>query len=148
MQEIDVNVRERVLKPISEVFEAIVDPAHMSRYFISGASGPLEAGRTVIWEFADVGAEVPVSVVEVVPDRTIVLEGGSPKTRTTIRLAPEDFAATLVTITESPFSMDEGGVKRALGQTAGWTHFLCSLKAYVQYGVNVRAGLKERVAAV
>jgi uncharacterized protein YndB with AHSA1/START domain len=146
--EIDVNVRERVLKPVSEVFEAIVDPARMSRYFISGASGPLESGKTVIWEFADVGARVPVDVIEVEDCARIVFEGGSPRTRTTIRLTAESPDVTLVAINESRFPMDEPGVQRALGQTAGWTHFLCSLKAYVQYGINVRAGLKERVASV
>ena len=56
--EVDVNVRDRILKPVNEVFAAFVDPAKMSQYFISGASGPMEAGTKVEWEFADVGAKV------------------------------------------------------------------------------------------
>lgn len=35
--EVDVNVRDRILKPVNEVFAAFVDPAKMSQYFISGA---------------------------------------------------------------------------------------------------------------
>lgn len=35
--EIDVNVRERILKPVPEVFQAVVDPVKMSNYFISSA---------------------------------------------------------------------------------------------------------------
>lgn len=111
--DIEVNVRERVLKPARDVFTAIVDPAHMSRYFISGASGPLTAGSTVVWEFADVGAKVPVDVVEMEDDRKVVIEGGSPRTRTTIDLSAEA-DATVVTIREREFPMDEEGVKRAM----------------------------------
>ncbi|MFZ1049983.1 MAG: hypothetical protein WBP65_23665 [Candidatus Sulfotelmatobacter sp.] len=48
----EVNVRERILKPVNEVFDAVVDPKKMSNYFISGASGPIKVGR-VEWEFGD-----------------------------------------------------------------------------------------------
>jgi hypothetical protein len=44
--------------------------------------------------------------------------------------------------------MDEDGVKRAMGQTAGWTYFLACLKAYVQHGINLRLGLNKRLTDV
>jgi uncharacterized protein YndB with AHSA1/START domain len=69
----DVNVRERILKPVNEVFDAVVDPKKMSNYFISGASGPIKVGR-VEWEFGDVSAKVPIDVLEVHDNREIVLE--------------------------------------------------------------------------
>ena len=34
----------------------------------------------------------------------------------------------------------DDGVARALEQTAGWTDFLCSLKAHVLHGINLREG--------
>jgi hypothetical protein len=37
----------------------------------------------------------------------------------------------------------DDGVARALEQTAGWTDFLCSLKAHVLHGINLR---ESRVA--
>jgi len=67
----DVNVRERILKPVNEVFEAVVDTKKMSNYFISGASGPIKVGR-VQWEFGDVGAKVSIDVLEVENNRKIV----------------------------------------------------------------------------
>jgi hypothetical protein len=27
-----------------------------------------------------------------------------------------------------------------MGQVEGWTHFLCCLKAYLEYGINLRTG--------
>ncbi len=48
----DVNVRERILKPVNEVFNAVVDPYKMSNYFISG--GPSSEGcHSVSADFAD-----------------------------------------------------------------------------------------------
>ena len=54
----------------------------------------------------------------------------------------------MVTITESPFPLNEEGVKRALGQNAAWTYTLCGLKAYAQFGVNLRTGLNKRLTEV
>ena len=35
----------QILKPIAEVFEAIVEPNHMTQYFISESNGRLESGK-------------------------------------------------------------------------------------------------------
>ncbi|MGH7151532.1 MAG: SRPBCC domain-containing protein [Planctomycetota bacterium] len=143
----EANVEDRVLGPAHEVFDAIVDPARMSRYFITGASGPMKAGTTVQWEFADVGAKVAVDVLEVEEGRRVVYESTAtgPRTRVTMTLKPVDTGATDVAIHEAGWPMDREGVKRALGQTAGWTYFLCCPKAYVQHGINLRLGLARRL---
>ena len=119
--EVDVNVRDRILKPVNEVFAAFVDPEKMSQYFISGASGPMKAGTKVEWEFADVGAKVLIDVLEVEENRRIVYEGASCGTRSriTIQLRADDPNTTVVTINEAKFPMDHEGVKRAMGQIAG-----------------------------
>jgi uncharacterized protein YndB with AHSA1/START domain len=145
----DVNVRERILKPVNEVFDAVVDPHKMCNYFISRASGPIKVGA-VEWEFGDVGAKVLSDVLEVEENRKIVLESSAlgPRIRTTIEFAPDGPGATVVTVTESPFPLTAEGVKRALGQNAGWTYTLCGLKAYVQFGINLRTGLNKRLTDV
>jgi hypothetical protein len=45
-----------------------------------------------------------------------------------------------VRIIEEGWPLDHDGVARALGQTAGWTDFICCMKADLQYGINLRAG--------
>ena len=145
----DVNVRERILKPVNEVFDAVVDPHKMSNYFISRASGPIQVGK-VEWEFGDVAVKVSIDVLEVEDNRKIVLESSAlgPRIRTTIEFAPDGPDATVVTITESTFPLTEEGVKLALGQNAGWTYTLCGLKAYVQFGINLRTGLNKRLTDI
>ncbi len=148
--EVEVNVRDRILKPVNEVFAALVDPAKMSHYFISSASGPMKAGTTVEWEFADVGAKVPVDVLEVEENCKIAFEWAAccARSRVTIQLTADDPNTTVVTINEAKFPMDDEGVKRAMGQTAGWTYTLCCLKAYLQHGINLRLGLNKRLTDV
>lgn len=147
---IDVNVRERILRPVSEVYDAFADPKKMANYFISGSSGPLESGKSVVWEFSDVGAKVRIDVVTVEKDRMIIYESDALGThiRTTVKFDPDGPEATVVTITDSSFEMTEDGIKRALGQNAGWTYTLCGLKAYVQFGINLRDGLDRRITDV
>ena len=48
------KVSGRIARPVDEVFEAVVDPDQLSRYFTTGgAKGRLEPGATVTWDFAD-----------------------------------------------------------------------------------------------
>jgi hypothetical protein len=48
--------------------------------------------------------------------------------------------STSVTITEESFPFDQAGVAKALQQTQGWTDFICSMKAYLYCGINLRNG--------
>jgi uncharacterized protein YndB with AHSA1/START domain len=139
---IKAHVKDRVLKPPAEVFSAIVDSDRLVNFFPSSASGPLRAGETVTWNFADVGGKISVSVKEIRQDRHIAFEwsaSGQPA-RVDIDLQPYDGNSTLVTIIESDWPMDQQGVERALRQTQGWTDFLCCMKAYLQFGVHLREG--------
>lgn len=143
--EVEVNVEDRVLKPVSEVFAAIVDPARMSGYFISRASGPMEPGATIEWNFDDVGAKLSIDVKEIDKNRRIVFNwtASGVRTRVTMRLEPRRSNSTFIAINEAGWPMDADGVKRALGQTAGWTDFLCCLKAFLQHGINLRIGRRK-----
>jgi uncharacterized protein YndB with AHSA1/START domain len=139
---IEVNVRDRVLRPVPEVFKAIVDPAVMSRYFLTTGSGPMKAGATVEWEFTDVGRNLSVDVKEIEQERRIVFEwtASGVRARVTILLERADANTTRISINEAGWPMDHEGVQRALGQTQGWTDFACCMKAYLQHGINLRLG--------
>jgi uncharacterized protein YndB with AHSA1/START domain len=141
--------RESCDTPVAVVFDAVVDSEKMSNYFISGASGPMAVGP-VTWEFGDLGAKVRIDVLEVNKDEKIVWEStalGKP-TRSMIQFAADGEEATIVTITEGSYAFTRAGVKLALGQNAGWTYTLCALKAYVQFGINLRTGLNKRLTDV
>jgi uncharacterized protein YndB with AHSA1/START domain len=46
-QSLEIKTAIQILKPVSEVFEAIVDPIMMSNYFISKSSGRYVRQRVV-----------------------------------------------------------------------------------------------------
>lgn len=139
---VEGNVEDRVLKPVSDVFAAIVDPTNMSRYFISRGSGPMRAGTTVEWEFVDVDRTLAVDVKEIADNRKIVFDwiASGVNARVTIRLEARGDDATLVAIDETGWPVNDEGVRRALGQTSGWIDFLCCLKASLQHDINLRLG--------
>jgi uncharacterized protein YndB with AHSA1/START domain len=55
-------------------------------------------------------------------------------------LVPRDSNSTVVTITEKGRNNDEAGIKWLKGNTEGWANFLACLKAYLEYGINLRKG--------
>lgn len=148
--DVQVSVKDRVLRPVSEVFETIVDPKKLSGYFVSDASGRIEEGRSLTWHFADFGMRIPVTVKKVIENRLISFEWSASGVmgQVTFELEEINPTTTSVKITEDGWPMDKQGVARALGQTQGWTDFLCSLKAFLYAGVRLREGRTKDIRQV
>jgi uncharacterized protein YndB with AHSA1/START domain len=146
-------------RPVHEVFEAVADPKQLSSYFTTGgASGRLEQGKTVTWDFHDFPGAFPVEVDEVVPDEKIVLrweaaEGEqvsddgeiqiSPagyQTTVTFTFKPTDDNRTIVEVEERGWRETEGGLQASYGNCMGWSQMLAALKAWVEHGINLREG--------
>jgi uncharacterized protein YndB with AHSA1/START domain len=141
-EDVTVKVCLRVKKPVPEVFTAVVQPELMSQYFISEGSAPLVAGTTVTWTFADFNAVKEVKVLEMVENERIVLlwNAAGVDNRVELHFSVPVEGVTLIKIRESCLPLDAAAVQRVRGQTYGWTHFLFTLKAFVELGVNLRVG--------
>jgi len=57
-----------------------------------------------------------------------------------ITLTIKENNSTLVSVTEKSRNNDEAGIKWLKGNTEGWANFLTCLKAYLEYGINLRKG--------
>jgi uncharacterized protein YndB with AHSA1/START domain len=164
--ELKFRVGARIARPVEEVFEAVADPARLSRYFTTGgAEGRLETGAVVTWDFHDFPGAFPVYVVEVERNRRIVLQwdaddgasqvgeqegaagadppAGSVPYRTTVTLTFEPLVdgRTLVTISEEGWRPTPAGLRASYGNCGGWMQMLCAMKAYLEYGINLREGM-------
>jgi len=139
---LEIKTAIQILKPVNEVFEAIVDPTKMSNYFISKSTGRMEEGRQLKWQFPEFEMEFPIRVGKIEKDKYISfywdLDGI--ELLVEITLTSIDNTATLVTITEKSRKNDEAGIKWLKGNTEGWANFLACLKAYLEYGINLRKG--------
>lgn len=151
------KVSARIARPVDEVFEAVADSDKLSRYFTTGgATGRLETGATVTWDFHDFPGAFPVEVVEVVPNERVVLRWeaneGPPKddeatgaagymTTVTMTFSPIEDGRTLVEIAEEGWRGTPGGLKASYGNCMGWSQMLCALKVWIEHGINLREGM-------
>ncbi|HLP73335.1 MAG TPA: SRPBCC family protein [Bacteroidales bacterium] len=139
---LEIKTQLQVQKPAVEVFEAIADPSKMSNYFISWSSGRMEEGKTVKWRFPEFDFEFPVRVSRIEKGRYISFYWDSDGIELMVEMILEakTDGSTVVTITEKSRKDDEAGLKWLQGNTAGWANFLACLKAWMEYGINLRKG--------
>lgn len=132
-----------IQKPANEVFEAIIDPQKMSNYFILNGSGRMEEGKTLTWRFAEIPKEFLVRIGKVEKDKYLSFHWEGMENHDTlveIRLGAKEENSTFVTITESKANNDEKGIRWLKSNTEGWANFLACLKAWLEYGINLRKG--------
>jgi uncharacterized protein YndB with AHSA1/START domain len=136
-----------VNRPRSDVFEAVAEPAQLSRYFTTGgADGRLATGATVRWDFHDFPGAFPVFVTEVIDDEKIVFEWKANEPDTDYRvevtfrfteIAPD---RTKVEVEERGWHDTAAATKASYGNCMGWSQMLAALKAWAEYGINLREG--------
>lgn len=140
MEKLTAKASIQIQKPIHEVFEAIVDPNKMSHYFIKGSTGRLETGKTIDWTFPEFAESFPVTGKTIEADSYISFDwsGGTAGQLVEIHLSTYGDSATVVKITEHEMNNDKDGILIMMRQTEGWANFLACLKAYLEYGINLR----------
>ena len=139
---LEIKAALQIAKPVNEVFEAIVDPGKMKNYFISTSTGRMEVGSKLTWRFPEFDMDVPVRVAKIEKDKYISYywDGDGVELLVEMTLTPRAGNATLVNVTEKSMNNDEAGIKWLKGNTEGWANFLACLKAYMEYGINLRKG--------
>jgi uncharacterized protein YndB with AHSA1/START domain len=123
--------------PPAKAFEAFVHPEFLTKFWLSRASGPLEPGKTVTWDFMVPGASAKTHVEEMLHDRLIRLSWDD---ATTVSFAFEPYSdgGTRIEVINAGFSGDaEEVMAAALEATQGFTIVLCDLKAYLEHGQSM-----------
>ncbi len=143
MDKLEIKTSIGILKPVQDVFENIVNPKKMSNYFIAESTGPMETGKTVNWKWPEFDERFDVQVKDVRPNQFISFtwpaeSGESMLVEITLEELPGN--ATKVIVTEKEQPNNEAGIKWLKGNTEGWANFLACLKAFSEYGINLRKG--------
>lgn len=143
-KELTIKAAIQILKPVPEVFEAIVDPKKMSNYFIAEGSGRMEEGREIEWKFPEFDMRFPITVGKIEKDKYVSYYWEVNKKKNLVEITLSSFGKdTVVTITEKGMENNEEGISWLMGNTEGWANFLACLKAYLEYGINLRKGAFE-----
>lgn len=141
----------RIARPVAQVFEAVVNPDTLSAYFTTGgASGRLEEGARVTWEFHDFPGTFPVKVIELVENERIVLHwgladdpdrpAGTEETEVTMQFSDCGDGRTLVEISEAGWKPTQAGLDASYGNCMGWAHVICFLRVWLEHGIRLRDG--------
>ncbi len=136
---LESNATLQIQKPVEEVFEGIVNPQKMTKYFISESSGRLETGKDVIWKFPEFEDKFPVKEIKIETNRSISFVW-DPETVVKITLEKLPDNSTIVRVNENGKELNEDNLKWALDNSGGWANFLACMKAYLEYGIQLRKG--------
>jgi len=141
-QSLEIKVALKISKPLNDVFEAIVDPAKMSHYFLAKSSGRMEEGKKIIWQFPEMDIDFPVRVGKIEKDKYVSFRWNDyvdeTETLVEMTLATKEDNSTFVTITEKERKNDEQGIRWLKSNTEGWANFLACMKAYLEHGIDLR----------
>ena len=146
MENLEIKAAIQIQKPANTVFEGIVDPEKMSNYFIGTSSGQLIEDTSVTWKFPEFEGEVLIEVTRVIPGELVAFkwEGAKgKKLQVQISLKELEDGSTVVSVTEGKMEADKAGIAWYGGNTEGWANFLACMKAYLEYGINLRKGAFE-----
>ena len=129
-----------IRRPVADVFEAFINPDVTTRFWFTGSSGRLEAGRQVQWDRGMYGISIPVTAKAIEPNRRIVIEWpghGAPTTVEWIFAAQKD-GTTFVSITHSGFTGDgDALVSQVTDSMQGFALVLAGLRALLEHNVRL-----------
>lgn len=141
------TVQTKIQRPVTEVFDAIVNDSTICNYFTDKTSGPLLEGQRIIWTW-DAWGDFAVIVKRIVENELIHLELDSQEWKKTkdraykvevfLEMEPLDDGSTMLSISEQGWLTDESGLKGSHDNCSGWTHMAMCLKAFVEHGIDLR----------
>ena len=136
MQAPIVKAEMLIRRPPAEVFNAFVDPAITTKFWFTKASGKLETGQRVKWEWEMYGVADDVDVKAIEPNKLIAFEWSFPKSNIVEMTFAPYAKGTMLTITNSGLRGDDV-IAEALDLTQGWALVLAAAKAWLEHGIQL-----------
>ena len=129
-----------IRKPVSEVFQAFINPAITTQFWFTKSSGSLVEGSEVQWTWEMYGHNESVSVKKIEPNLMIVIEWGSDADRSIVKWSFEEMSdnATFISITNDGFTGDTDKIiAQVRDSTEGFTLVLAGLKALLEHNIQL-----------
>lgn len=129
-----------IRKPVSEVFQAFIDPEITSKFWFTKGSDKLEEGKSTVWTWEMYGFSLTVLTKVIEKNKRIVIEWGNSGEETMVEwiFSPLDDKETFVSITNYNF---QGEVDKILSEvrnsTEGFTLVLAGAKAFLEHQIQL-----------
>ena len=141
------TVSTKIMRPVADVFTAVVSRELMKNYFVDDASEDLNAGTTVRWRWNHYGENLVV-VKSVELNKRIELTIDSNEWDKTANESYDvtiifDFEAldkggTRLSISEEGWKTNAEGLKASHENCGGWMHMATCLKAWMEHDLDLR----------
>ncbi|WP_245989153.1 SRPBCC family protein [Pelobium manganitolerans] len=129
-----VETQMQIRKPVSQVFQAFIDPAITTNFWFTKSSGKLETGKTVKWEWEMYNVSSEVQVKEIIPNKKISIEWGDPTTTVDFEFRALTDETTYVVIKNYGFKETGDDLIQSIkDNTGGFTTVLDGMKAYLEH---------------
>jgi len=129
-----------IRRPVTDVFEAFINPDITTKFWFTKSSGRLEVGKQVQWDWEMYDVSIPVTAKIIEQNKRILIEwpGYSGPTTVEWTFAPQEDSTTFVSITEAGFTgTGDELVKQVTDSTQGFTLVLAGLKALLEHNVKL-----------
>ena len=127
-----------IRRPVSEVFEAFMDPSITKNFWFTKGSGRLEVNKGITWEWEMYRLSITVIAKEILPNEKIVFEWDQPAKTVEFKFQSLTDGSTFVTATEYGNAKTGADLLAAIrDSTGGFTTVLDGLKAFLEHGINL-----------
>lgn len=133
-----VKTQMLIRKPVTQVFQAFIDPTITTNFWFTKSSGQLEVGKTITWEWEMYGVSTKVLVKDIIQNKKISTEWGDPMTKVEYEFTSLTEDTTYVVIKN--FGFKETGddlIQKINDSTGGFTTVLDGLKAYLEHEIKL-----------
>lgn len=133
-----VETQMLIRKPVSQVFQAFIDPAITTNFWFTKSSGHLEVGKVITWEWEMYGISTNVLTKEIIPNKLISTEWGDPATTVDYEFTALTDDTTYVIIKNYGFTEKGDDLIQAIkDNTGGFTTVLDGLKAFLEHNIQL-----------
>ncbi len=132
------EVQMQIRKPVSDVFEAFINPERTKHFWFTKGSAKLEVNKKVTWEWEMYNVSATVLAKEILDNEKIVFEWGSPSRTVEIAFSMLHDDSTYVVINEWGYIQTGDELLAVIkDSTGGFTTVLDGLKAYMEHGIDL-----------
>lgn len=129
-----------IRKPVSEVFQAFINPEITSKFWFTKGSEKLEQGKSAVWTWEMYGFSLTVSTKIIEINKRIIIEWGNKGEETIVEwiFTSLNEKETFVSITNSNFQGEiDKIITEVRNSTEGFTLVLAGAKAYLEHQIQL-----------
>lgn len=132
-----IETQMLIRKPVTEVFNAFIDPEITTKFWFSSSTGALKEGKIVQWAWDKYQVKSKVMVFNILENKLIQIAWGEdPKTSVDFIFDEISTEQTYVTIRNYDIPLQGSELtKFIIDATGGFTTVLDGLKAYLEHGL-------------